>query len=184
MFHVYGFIRIRDTIFKRYSCVKNAINKCNILAGLGLVRIVKNSNLGLENAARGLGVDFDCKQYLTEYILFHVYGFIRIRETILQRYSCVKSAINKCMGIILAGLGLVRIVKNSNLGLENAARGLGIDVDWKQYLIEYMFHVYGFIRIRETILTKIFMCEKCYKQMHGNKLIHHGFSLRAQYVCM
>ena len=38
-----------------------------ILAGLGLVRIVKNSNLGLENAARGLGIDFDCKQYLTEY---------------------------------------------------------------------------------------------------------------------
>ena len=52
------------------------------------------------------------------------------------------------MGIILAGLGLVRIVKNSNLGHENAARGLGIDFDWKQYLIEYMFHVYGFIRIR------------------------------------
>ena len=85
----------------------------------------------------------------------------------LQRYSCVKNAINKCN--ILAGLGLVRIVKNSNLGLENAARGLGVDFDCKQYLTEYIrFHVYGFIRIRETILTKIFMCEKCYKQMHGN----------------
>ena len=87
--------------------------------------------------------------------------------TRLSKPTC-KPIYRRKINKFLAGLGLVRIVKNSDLGLENAARGLSIDFDCKLYLTECVFHVYGFIRIRGTIFTKIVMCEKCYKQMHGN----------------